>query len=178
MATIAEIMQMTAQERHNAYGANVVGKDIQYVEIDGIRLSGYEAYSFFWEKTYNNQPKRASGGAMTGLNDLYSTFISGHLKLNFALMSIDDYRKIMKLIYTKNEFTVKCYDIIYNKQVELKMYFSPQEQPKLWNIVSKIQAGNSEWESWLDLVGIQGATVELIGTNSDNDKFINYFTAP
>ncbi len=176
MATIQEIMALSPEARHNAYSVNGADKDIQDIEIDGIKFSNYSAYSFVWEKSYDKSPARASGGAMTGLNDLYPTFITGHLILNFALMSIDDYRKIMKLVYTKNEFTVKCYDIVYNKRVELKMYFSPEEMPKLWNIVSKIQGRTNEWENYIDLVGVEGVTVELIGTNSDNEKFENYFT--
>lgn len=180
MPTVEEIMKLPIEQRHNIYNVNNQLKNIGEVIIsypDGtnsITLKGYEAYSFFWEKTYVKSPERAMDGAISNL-DGTSTFISGHLKINFALMPIDDYRAFMKLIYKKNEFKVNCYDIVYDKRVDINMYFATQEMPKLWNIVSKIQGGSSEWENYVDLVGIEGCTVELIGTNTDNSVFENYF---
>lgn len=174
MSSIAQIMKMPIEERHNIYNANSANKKIDTVYIDDIELTDYGVYSFYWEKTYVKSPERAMDGSMHNL-DSYSTFITGHFKINFSLMSIDDYRKVMKLIYKKNEFSVKCYDVVFDRQVQLKMYFATQEMPKLWNIVNKIQKSPEEWEDWVDLVGVEGCTVEMIGTNTDNSFFENYF---
>lgn len=174
MASVEEIIKLSLDDRHTNYQANGENKNIQYVEIDGIKLSDYQAYSFFWEKTYVKSPERAMDGSMSNL-DTYTTFITGHFKIDFSLMSIDDYRIFMKLIYKKNEFTVKCYDVVYDKQITIKMYFATQEMPKLWTIVSKKQENLEKWEDYVDLVGVEGCTVEMIGTNTDNAFFENYF---
>lgn len=173
MPTIEEIMRLPIEQRHSIYGVNGV-KNIGVVQIDDITLKGYSAYSFFWEKTYVKSPERAMDGSISNLNGT-STFITGHLKINFSLMPIEDYRAFMKLVYKKNEFLVTCYDVIYDKRIQIKMYFATQEMPKLWTIVNKIQKSSSEWEDWVDLVGVEGCTVELIGTNTDNEVFANYF---
>lgn len=180
MPRIEEIMRMPLEERHKIYGVNrrntsqgEIG-NITAVKIDDVILTDYSVYSFFWEKTYVKTPERAMDGAISNL-DSSATFITGHLKIDFSLMSIEDYRAFMKLVYKKNEFTVVCYDVIYDRQVRLKMYFATQELPKLWTIVNKIQKSATEWEDWIDLVGVEGCTVELIGTNTDNDVFEEYF---
>lgn len=182
MSTIQEILEKDIQERHNIYSVDTPNKDIDRVEIapienpsDKIILRGSSAYSFFWEKTYVKSPERAMDGSMSNLNGT-SNFITGHLKINFALMSIDDYRSFMRLIYKSNEFVVSCYDVVYNKRIpEINMYFATQEMPKLWTIVSKKQGGSEQFDDYVDLVGVEGCTVELIGTNTDNVRFVNYF---
>lgn len=173
--SIMQIMKLSPEERRKEYSAKMTDITVRNSKTT-IKLKDYKAYSFFWEKTYIKSPMRANDGSIHNLND-YTTFITGHFKINFSLISIDDYREIMKLIYSnENEFTVTCYDIVYDKQVTIKMYFSPQEMPKLWTISNKIQGSTEGWDEWIELVGVEGYTVEMIGTNTDREKFSDYFS--
>ena len=97
--------------------------DIGTVWIDDVPYTNYGQYKFIYEKTYAKEPKRSSGGSMPALNS-YATFLTPHLIIDFSIMSIDDYRSIMKQHYSRNEFTVKCYDPIWNTQIKVKMYFA------------------------------------------------------
>lgn len=167
MATLFEILSKPIEERKNAY--NVKYK-IDEIVIDGQTFSGYKAFSFLWEKSYPKEPVRSSEGVIGNLND-YTSFITPHLKIDFSLMSIDDYRRIMQLVYSKNEFTVTCYDIVNNRMTTNKMYFSTEEMPKLF-LLNRALNG----ESWIELLAIDGYTVEMIGTNADLDTVtVTYF---
>lgn len=142
--------------------------DIGEVKIDGNRFRNYGAYSFIWEKAYPKSPERSGNGSLGNLNS-YSTFLTAHLILDFSVMSIDDYRKIMLLHYGANEFTVECYDTIYNRKIKVKMYFGTEEMAKLYTIAQNRLLPNGQWEEWVDLVGVTEYKVELIGTNNDLD---------
>lgn len=142
--------------------------DIAEVKIDGNRFRNYGAYSFIWEKTYPKSPGRSGNGSLGNLNS-YSTFLTAHLIMDFSVMSIDDYRKIMLLHYGANEFTVECYDPIYNRKIKVKMYFATEEMAKLYTIAQNRLLPNGQWEEWVDLVGVTEYKVELIGTNNDLD---------
>lgn len=166
--TIAQILALSPEERKAEYATNDISTVIITNGTKTVTLRDYSTYSFVWEKSYVSSPKRASNGSMNNIQDC-STFITAHLKIDFSLISIDDYREIMKLVYSgSNEFIVSCYDIIYDRRISVKMYFATEELPKLWNIANKIQKSREEWEEWVDLVGVQGYTVELIGTNNDS----------
>ena len=140
--------------------------DIAYIKIDGNTFSNYGAYQFIWEKTFVKSPERSSNGSLGNLNS-YATFLTPHLVINFSIMSIDDYRAIMQMHYEKNEFIVECYDPIYNQKIKKKMYFGTEEMAKLYTINQKRLGSNNEWEDWIELVGVQEYSVELIGTNND-----------
>jgi uncharacterized repeat protein (TIGR02543 family) len=142
--------------------------DIEEVKIDGNRFRNYGTYSFIWEKTFVKAPKRSASGALGNLNS-YTTFLTPHLILDFSVMSIDDYRKIMLLHYDANEYTVECYDPIYNRKIKVKMYFATEEMAKLYTIAQNRLLPNGQWEEWVDLVGVTEYKVELIGTNNDLD---------
>lgn len=174
MATIQEIMMLSPSQRYSQYKA----VNINEVIIDGNKFTNYGAYSFLWEKAYVKSPERASNGSMSNL-DSQATFITGHLKIDFSLISIDDYRRLMQLVYAKNEFTVECYDIVWDKTIKIKMYFATEEMPKLWTIAEKMQKDINEWENWITLVGMQSYTVEMIGTNNDLDTInVSYHYNP
>lgn len=171
MRTIEEILRLSPEERRAEYQAI----DIDKVIIDGNEFINYGEYSFLWEKTYVKSPVRATGnGAINNLNS-YSTFLTAHLKINFSLMSIDTYRRFMQLLYSKNEFSVSCYDVVYNRTVEnIKMYFATEEMPKLWTIATMLQSGNS-----VELLGVQNYTVEMVGTNVESGTIsVVYHTNP
>lgn len=142
--------------------------DIAEVKIDGNRFRNYGAYSFIWEKAYPKSPERSGNGSLGNLNS-YATFLTPHLIMDFSVMSIDDYRKIMLLHYGANEFTVECYDPIYNRKIKVKMYFATEEMAKLYTIAQNRLLPNGQWEEWVDLVGVTEYKVELIGTNNDLD---------
>lgn len=142
--------------------------DIAEVKIDGNRFRNYGAYSFIWEKTFVKSPERSANGSLGNLNS-YATFLTPHLILDFSIMSIDDYRKIMLLHYGANEYTVECYDPIYNRKIKVKMYFGTEEMAKLFTIAQNRLLPNGQWEEWVDLVGVTEYKVELIGTNNDLD---------
>lgn len=161
MATIAEVLN----NRDN-YKANGIDKVI----IDGNEFSDYAAFSFVWEKSYVKSPERSANGSIGNL-DSYPTFITPHLKIDFSLMSIDSYRKLMSLVYMKNEFKVTCYDVVNNRMTTNSMYFSTEEMPKLWNI-AKIASSENGMEEIVYLLGVHEYTVEMIGTNNiiDNNQ--------
>lgn len=172
MKTIQEIMQLPISERKELYSANMAS-----ITIDGNKFDNYGAYSFVWEKSYIEEPTRTNGGSMANINN-HATILVGHLKIDFSVLSIDYYRKLMKLLYSKNEFVVSCYDIVYNKVVTLKMYFATEEMPKLLTIAHKLQK-EEDWEEWIDLVGVTEYTLELIGTNNSLDTVsITYHLNP
>lgn len=141
--------------------------DIDKVIIDGDTYTNYGDFQFIWEKAYVREPKRSCRGNLGNLNS-HATFITGHLVMNFSIMSIDDYRSIMRKDLEKNEFVVDTYDIIYNERVKIKMYFTTQQIAKLFTIAQH-RFNGSDWEDWIEIVGVHDYTVDLVGTNNDLD---------
>lgn len=165
MRSLQEALKLSLSDRKNYYQA----KGIDKVIIDGNAFGNYGVYSYVREKSYFEEPTRSMGsGSMDNLNS-YVTFITGHLRINFSIMPIDYYRKLMQLIYSKNEFVVECYDVVDNTVVTQKMFFTTEEMPKLWTIAHKLQGTTSGWEEWIELAGVEDYTVEMVGTNADMD---------
>lgn len=163
MATIMEILSKPIEERKQFYNVSTPSKRIDEVDIDGQKFSGYKAFSFLWAKSYHKEPIRSIDGTIENLNDNTSC-ITPRLKIDFSILSIDDYRRIMQLVYSKNEFTVTCYDVVNDRMTTNKMYFTTEEMPKLF-LLNRALNG----EEWIELLGIDGYTVEMIGTNADLD---------
>ena len=159
--TLQEIMALPPQQRFSQF--QEVGIDC--VKIDGNEIRDYKAYRFIWEKTYVQSPERSTGGSLGALNSS-ATYLVGHLYLDFSLMSIEEYRLIMDLHYSKNEFIVECRDIINKKPIKIKMYFATEEVAKLFTLANTLFGGD---ENNVMLLGVQDYTVELIGTNNDLD---------
>ena len=163
---------MTPEKRREIYGVKgiftvddtKVERHIDRVIIDGNIFTDYSVFSFVWEKSYVKSPVRSGSGTISNLNS-YATFLTPHLKIDFSMMSIDTYRAIMNLIYTKNEFTVTCYDVVNNCDTTNKMYFTTEEMPKLWTIVEALNGD----ENAIELLGVQDYTVEMVGTNESLD---------
>ena len=154
--TVEEILRLPPQKRKELYKVD----GIEYIKIDGTVFTGYKAFTFLLEKSYVLSPERSSGGVIDNLNS-HATFITPHLKIDFSIMSIDDYRTLMGLLYSKNEFLVECYDIVNNTITKNKMYFATEEMPKLWTIVEALNGDSS-----VELLGVQDYVVEMIGTNA------------
>lgn len=162
--TLRDILEMSPNERKALYRVDNDNKHIDKVTIDGNVFTDYSAFSFLWEKSYVKSPVRSGDGTISNL-DSYSTFLTPHLKIDFSLMSIDSYRVLMNLVYSKNEFTVTCYDVVNNRDTTNKMYFSTEEMPKLWTIVDALNGD----ENAVMLLGVQDYTVEMVGTNVSLD---------
>lgn len=156
MATLLEILKKPLDERKGVYGSN----DISKIKIDGEEFKGYKTFSSFWEKTYKDEPSRSIAGVIDNLNS-YPTFTTFHIIINYSMMSIDDYRRLYKLMLSKNEFIVTAYDTIKNMPYTCKMYFAPDQMPKLYAMARKLSG-----DSFVEVLGVQDYTIELIGTNS------------
>ena len=163
--TLRDIMKMSPESRKSLYQVSGVSgdkpKNIDKVTIDNNTFTDFSAFTFLMEKSYVKSPVRSNSGAIENL-DSYATFLTPHLKIDFSLMSIDSYRTMMKLLRSKNEFTVTCYDIVNNIDVTHNMYFATEQMPKLWSIAKALNG-----DEWVELLGVQDYTIELIGTNTD-----------
>jgi uncharacterized repeat protein (TIGR02543 family) len=144
---------------------NYKANGIDRVRIGGDYFTNYGDFQFIWEKSYVKSPQRSASGAIDNLNS-YATFVTPHLIINFAVMSIDDYRALMRKDLSQNEFEVECYDPIYNRMTTQNMYFATPSMAKLRTIAKK-RFNQDEWEEFVELVGVEGYTVELIGTNTE-----------
>lgn len=143
--------------------------DIDKVVIDNDTYTNYGAYSFIWEKSYVKSPDRSANGSIGNLNS-YATFVTPHLVIDFSIISIDDWRSIMRKHLEKNEFTVKCYDTIYDKIIRAKMYFATEELPKLRTLNRRrFNSNKDEWEDFIAIAGVDSYKLEMIGTNSGLD---------
>lgn len=167
--TMYDILKNSLVERRERYGTTA----ISHIVIDGNKFGGYKTFSSFWEKTYVKQPERSASGVIDNLNS-YATFVTFHLKVDFAMMSIDDYRRLYNLILDRNEFTVTAYNVLDNSQPHTcKMYFAPDQMPKLYAVARKLQG---QGDRYIEVLGVQDYTIELIGTNASMDKVeIRYY---
>ena len=173
MASQSLINQLS-QSFYNADGTpndrldKYCSRDVQRIIIDGNEFTGYKTYTFFWEKTYVSEPVRSSGGVISDLNS-YATFITPHLQIKFSLMSMEDYRRLYALILSKNEFLVTCYNPLTNETTTNRMYFYPDSLPKL-NMIARNIFNQGAKEKWIELLGVQDYTIELVGTIVDTEK--------
>ena len=130
--------------------------ELSSIWIDGNEITGYFTYTFFNAKTLNKKPTRSKGGQIKNINN-YSFFITPRLKIYFNYLSLESYQTIMRLIQSKNEFTVRLFDIEKGEMVTHKMYFSTEDYPELAFGYGKLR-------------GIKGYTIELQGTNNDLEE--------
>lgn len=191
--TIRDILDLSPEERRAQYSVWGGGRkdrngntiDIATVWIkeskssedmsddftDNDKFTNYGDFSFVWQMTLKENPDRADNGGLPQLRNIPG-LITGNLKINFDLMSIDDYRRIMKLIYEVPEhcYKVKTYDIVYDRMIIIEMYFYPEEMPKIFAIAEHLQGIGGGSEDWLDLIGVQGHVVQMVGTGNDNAR--------
>lgn len=140
-----------------SFQANYEATVLDQVEIDGNIIRGYMEYSFMNEKSYFEQPTRSLNGSIENINT-YATFLTPRLIIKYNMMNIADYRNLMMLLQSKNEFTVTCYDPVLNKRVTHKMYAAPTQMPRIY-------------QQYLMALGVQEFSIELIGTNNDVASF-------
>lgn len=148
---------MSSVEETIVNRSNNLADGMEKFTLDGVEYSGFAKATFMWEKSYVKSPVRSGDGSIGNL-ETYTAFKTPHYIVEYSVMSISDYRSIMKQYLTKNEFTLKCYDPIYNEMIERKVYFATPEQPKYFTtaINEKVY-----------LTGVENYTIELIGTNND-----------
>lgn len=132
-------------------------RTLDRITIDGQTIQGYFEYSFINEKTYVKSPERSADGSIPDL-DTYAWFLTPRIVIKYKYMHISDYRNLMRLLQSKNEFVVECYDIVLDKRVTHNMYFAPPEMPAIH-------------QRYLEVLGVKDYTVELIGTNTDVEKY-------
>lgn len=147
--TIEQQANRLPSELRQAY----LNTTLDRIQIDGNEFSGYFEYSFIEEKTYEESPSRSLGGVIDNLNSYAVNFVP-HITIHYNYMGIDDYRRMVTLLNSKNEFTVTLYDIVANKRVTHKMYFATPSMPKTY-------------QRYLQMEGILDYAVELIGTNNE-----------
>ena len=135
-----------------AFQSNYEATILDQVEIDGNIIRGYMEYSFMNEKSYFEQPTRSLNGSIENINT-YATFLTPRLIIKYNMMNIQDYRNLMTLLQSKNEFTVTCYDPVLNKRVTHLMYAAPTQMPIIY-------------QQYLMALGVQEFSIELIGTNN------------
>lgn len=162
--TMYDILKTSLDDRRERYGTTAVSN----IVIDGNKFGGYKTFSSYWEKTYVKQPERSASGVISNLNS-YPTFTTFHLKVDFAMMSIDDYRRLYQLMLSKNEFTVTAYNALTNSTYTCKMYFAPDQMPNLYMVARRLQ-GEGEVNKFIEILGVRDYTIELIGTNADVDE--------
>lgn len=188
---LLEILQLPPEEKHSKYAVSGnARKDVNgnYIDIghfwikestdssnvpkpsdftDNDKFSGYGNYSFGWLQTLRESPSRVDNGSLPQLRNIPS-FITGNLKIDFDFISIDDYRRIMKLIYgVKGHcYWVMTYDIVYDRMVIIEMYIQPEEMPKIYAISDGLQQGAND--DVIDLIGVQSHVIQLVGTGNDN----------
>lgn len=177
--TIREILGLDfGDEKRAKYNANSGDKRISEVTIDGVKITGYSAFSFVRKLTYVKSPTRSADGTIGNL-DSYPVFTTSQLQIDFSLLDIDMYRSIMNLIYARREHIVECYDIVRDTRVTEKMYFEPEELPKLMTITRQLQGYS---DSIIELLGVQDYVVTMVGTNMPNEiiniNYYNYYNKP
>lgn len=130
--------------------------------IGDVKYTGFSKVTFYWHKTAVEQPDRADNGAMGNVNEEIATFKTPHIKVVYDIMTIDTYRSLMNQYLDKMEYVVKCYDPVYNKVSEHKLYISAEQEPDYY-----IQNWtDSEGNPQASLIGVKNYTFELIGTNN------------
>lgn len=187
--TIAEILALPPEERAAAYAVyggtgSRINIDISNIWIkvsnkdgdvtddftDADKFGNYGTYSFVWQKTLKESPSRADNGSLPQLRTI-PFFITANLKIDFDLLSIDDYRRLMKLIYTgENCYKVKAYDIVYDRMVIVEMYFQPEEMPKIFALAERVHGMGAASGDVIELIGVQNHTAQLVGTGNDNAR--------
>ena len=165
--TIRELLGLPLDSTERIkYNANAIGKQMSVVKIDGVEISGYKAFSFVRKLSYTTEPKRAGDGSLGNIDSI-PVILTPQLQIDFSLLFIDSYRKIMNLIYARREHLVECYDIVRDTRVQEKMYFEPEELPKLVAIAREMQGDEN---SVIELLGVQDYSVVLTGTNNPTDN--------
>lgn len=149
MNSIEEILNNKANYIANGMAEYWVGNQV---------YTGYSDYSFIWEQSYVESPERSNAGATGDLDTNNAVFFTPHMTVTYTLMTIDDYRRLMKQFRDKRQYMCKCYDPIADKTITVQMYLATPNMPKFRTVVND--------DNTVSLIGVDNYTVELIGTNN------------
>lgn len=167
---VIDILKLDPQKDWDIINENYRADAMEKVVINGNTFTNYGDFQFMWEKSYVKSPVRSASGMIENLNS-YATFATPHLIMDFSIMSIDDFRAIVRMDLEQNEFVVECYDPIFNKRNSFRMYFATLEMAKLHNLSRKrFNSTQNEWEDFIEIVGVNEYKVELIGTNVEGEE--------
>lgn len=130
-----------------------------------ITYSQYSTYTPRWSKSYVKSPERSSDGNMGNLNELYATFVVPRLTVTYDIMPIELYRATVKQDNTTNEFDVTYYDIVYQRNITAKMYYTTLADP---DYITRVVTNDGE--NQVQIVGVKNFTIDLVGTKTINIK--------
>ena len=166
--TVTEVLRLPLERRLALSGT----KQITSFSLDDQTYTGYKGYSFFWELTLVSQPERSAGGVIDLTSNAY--FITPHLRIDFSLISWDDFRRLRQQQLSKLYFTLKCFDTDFNQMIEEEVYFHPDTLPNFQFMARKLNG-----EKWTEILGAKDYTIELVGTNRGvEQKTITYNLNP
>lgn len=140
---------------------NYVAGGMSKFNLDGQEYTGFSDYTFAWELSYVTSPERSQSGAMGDLDTTYPAFLTPHVTITYSLMTIDDYRRFKQQLNNKRQFTGVFYDVEYDRTIAKQVYVATPSMPKLRTITND--------DGTVSLIGVDNYTIELIGTNNDNN---------
>ena len=138
----------------------VNAKYISEFKLDDQTYSGFKGYSFFWEQTLVKEPERSAAGVTDLTSHAY--FLTPHLRIDFSLISWNDFKRLRQQQLSKLYFTLECYDTDFGMPIKEEVYFHPATLP---NFVTMARTLNGE--KWTEILGAKDFTVELVGTNRE-----------
>lgn len=144
-----------------------VNANIDYIKINGrvFRGIGWQGLLTVNTKTYVESPTRTNNGSIPNIKD-HDTFSVPRAKVNFKLLSIEDYQDLCEIINAYNEFPVEYWDKQLGAFVTHNMYCEPEQMAKLWNLGTKI-------------IGVLDYEISFVGTLNDLPTCaISYYLNP
>lgn len=152
--TILEVLKLPLEQRLKLTGT----KQITSFKLDDKTYTGYKGYSFFWELTLASQPERSAGGVIDLTSNAY--FITPHLRIDFSLISYQDFMQLRQQQLSKLYFNLTCFDTDFNRTITEEVYFHPDTLPNFVTMARKLNG-----EKWIEILGAKDYTIELVGTN-------------
>lgn len=128
--------------------------------IDGNEISGYSDYFVLNELTYTVEPVRSANGIMENLNGL-TTFIVPRLFIDFNYLNVNDFRKLISIINSKNEYTITYLDQNDGVCYTRPFYLKPTSRSKIHTIVEN---GDAIFK------GIKSLSLEFVCTLRDLEE--------
>ena len=132
--------------------------DLDCIWINGEKFKGigYQGLMTVNTRTYVESPTRSNDGSIPNIND-YDSFVVPRAKINFKLLTLEDYQRLCRIVASFNEFTVKYWDKQFGDFVTHKMYCEPEEMKKLFNVGTRV-------------IGVIDYEISFIGTLNDLEQ--------
>lgn len=144
-------------------------KNLTSFTLDTETYSGYKGYSFFWELTLVSEPERSSSGVIDLSSNAY--FITPHLRIDFSVISYQDFQRLRQQQLSKLYFNLTCFDTDFGETITEEVYFHPDTLPNFVTMARKLNG-----EKWTEIIGASNYTIELVGTNrTAKQATITYF---